>query len=44
MSFAHHICCCFVIYNLINYSVEQKSQLASFLVTWKILIVDYCVK
>ena len=43
MSFAHHICCCFVVFNHFNCFVEQNSQLDRFLM-WHVLIVDYCVK
>ena len=34
MSFAHHICCCFIFCNNEKCFFEQKPQLARFLVTW----------
>ena len=43
VSFAHHICCCFIVCKCLNCFIDQNSQLDR-LLTWHILIVDYCVK
>ena len=38
MSFAHNICCCFIVRNNVNNSIEQSSQLARFLTTFQMSI------
>ena len=43
MSFAHHICCFFVVCNHVNYFIDHISQLARFL-TWHVLIFENSVK
>ena len=37
MFFAHHICCCFFVPNIVNYFIKQNSQLDKFLETLQIL-------
>ena len=43
ISFAHHICFCFIVCNYFNCFIDQRSKMARF-ITWQILTASNCVQ